>query len=130
MSDCYALAKSECVADGDNALTHLQCVRISKSRCFDLALCVSGDLVKRYGDHRQICLGIGTLDGCVRSALIRECNRKSLGIADYVVVCDDQELRVILSDDDAGTAARNLVSLGLAKPAVALVDLSIRDGYN
>ena len=47
-----------------------------------------------------------------------------------MVVCNDQKLGVILSDDDTGAAARNLVGLGLTKPGVALVDLGVCDGYN
>ena len=47
-----------------------------------------------------------------------------------MVVCNDQKLGVILSDDDAGTAARDFVGLGLSKPGVALVDLGICDRYD
>ena len=47
-----------------------------------------------------------------------------------MVVCNNQKLGVILSDDDAGTAARDFVGLGLSKPGVALVDLGICDRYD
>ena len=94
----------------------------------NLAHGVRRNVLQGNRHHRQVILHVRALDLGLHRLVVDEHHLKVLGVLHHVVVGDDQKLRVVLPDDDAGASSRGLILLGAEKPVVALEQHLVVDG--
>ena len=106
------LAGSQCISDCHNLITDLKVIGISHHGNFDLALCLVLDVGKFYCNNSEVIVRIGTFDLAFYRLIVDKADGKRRCTADNVVVCRNQELIVVLSDNNSGSACRNFLACG------------------
>ena len=92
--------------------TNLKVIGISHHGNFDLALCLVLDVGKFYCNNSKVIVRIGTFDLAFYRLIVDKADGKRRCTADNVVVCRNQELIVVLSDNNSGSACRNFLACG------------------
>ena len=128
----HGLAISEGIADCDCGLADFQLVRDAEGGDLNRSLRIICQVIHFNHDHRQIVLGIGSLELRVNCFIINELHLQAVFAFHHVVVGRDQKFFsvVALRDDNAGAGALRILIIRLAPPVAGFGCVIIKDGYN